>query len=99
LTDLSVDMTAGWQMVDLATRFIRTALNTPEFQKSKMGKVNAVLSAWNARLETLIAHYTSGKSSLAVSSPAGVAEEPDGDEGSQNSPDADAAPAAETGSD
>ena len=84
-------------MVDLATRFVRTALKTPEFQKSKMGKVNAVLNAWNARIETLLAHYTSGKSTSSTTIPGGLAEETDDDEGSANSPDADAMPAAETG--
>jgi hypothetical protein len=66
-TDLSVDLEPGWQMIDMGVRCFRAALKTPEFQKSSMGKVNAVIRELTNSAVTLLSHYTSGRS--GVSSP------------------------------
>jgi hypothetical protein len=93
-TDLSVDLSAGWQMIDMGIRCFRTALKTPEFQKSDMGKVNAVIRKLTQQATTLLSHYTSGPSRNTPSS-AHAQEDTPAEPGSFNSPDADDAPEPE----
>lgn len=87
-TDLSVDLEPGWQCIDMGVRCFRAALKTPEFQKSSMGKVNAVIRRLTQTAVTLLSHYTSGRSGPSAPTP--------GDDvdlaGSGMSPDADAMP-------
>lgn len=89
--DLSVDMTDGWQMIDMGIRCLKTALKTPEFQKTELGKVNAVIRVAAKNLTTLVAHYTSGGKPGGASVPK-LGEDTSGEAGSVTSPDADAAP-------
>lgn len=79
-------------MADLAVRCLHTALKTPEFQKTELGKVNAVLRHTAKTVETLIAHYTSGNKGGAPATSSSEGEEDGGDSGTVNSTDADAAP-------
>lgn len=92
LTDLSIELTPAWQLVDVAARYIRAALNTEEFQNSDMAMVHALLAAWNSRVKTLIASHTTGEANPPSSYR--TAGEHDDDEGSLTSPDADAQPSA-----
>jgi hypothetical protein len=61
-TDLSADLSPGWQMIDMGIRCFRTALKTPDFQKASMGKVNTVIRQLASTATNLLSHYTSGKS-------------------------------------
>jgi len=89
-TDLSVDMTPGWQMIDMGIRCFRTALKTPDFQKSSMAKVNAVIRELTNSATTLLSHYTSGRSGPQAPTPGVSQMAPDPD--ALRSSDADAAP-------
>ena len=93
-TDLSVDMSPGWQMIDMGIRCFRLALKTPEFQQSKFGKVNAVFRELTKTAVTLLSHYTSGQT--GPSSPR-IGED-QLDEAGSSSVDSDTAPEADTGS-
>ena len=92
--DLTVDMPAEWQLVDLGIRCFRTALKTQGMQGSDMAKVNAVIRRLASTATTLLSHYTGG-SSQAPKTPR-LGEEEMSDPGSLNSPDADAAPGLES---
>jgi hypothetical protein len=81
--------------VDVASRYIRAALNTEEFQNTDMAMVHALLAAWNSRVKMLIASHTTGEGSPPPSYPSDMEKEDDGDMGSLVSPDADAAPEPE----
>lgn len=59
-TDLSADMTAGWQLVDIATRVLGTALKTADFQTQP--KTAAVVTSAKNTLTKLISHYAGGGS-------------------------------------
>jgi len=90
-TDLSVEMTTAWQLIDVGVRCLKLALKTKEFQKSELNKVNAVIRTTVNSLTTLIAHYASASvpgTKAATATP----EEPGDDGGSLQSPDADSAP-------
>jgi hypothetical protein len=86
-------MSAGWQLIDAAVRCLRASLKTAEFQKSNLARVHAVILRTNDNLVTLLSHYTSGKSEPSF--PRLGEEQPD-EPGSSQSPDADAAPGAES---
>jgi hypothetical protein len=47
-------------MIDMGIRCFRTALKTPEFQSSSMGKVNAVFRELIGSATKLLSHYTTG---------------------------------------
>jgi len=93
-TDLSVDMSPGWQMIDMGVRCFRLALKTPEFQQSKFGKVNAVFRELTKTAVTLLSHYTSGQT--GPSTPRMGEDQPD--EPGSPAVDSDTAPEADTGS-
>ncbi len=79
-------------MIDMGIRCFRTALKTPEFQSSKMGKVAAVIRELTKTATTLLSHYTSGRS--GPSAPR-AGEDLAVEGGTALSPDADAAPDSE----
>jgi len=87
--DLSVDLAPEWQMVDMGIRCLRTALKTPGFQKSSMGRVNAVIRELTNTAETLLSHYTSGPKSGA---PTAAESQMEPESGNIRSSDADSAP-------
>jgi hypothetical protein len=82
-------------MIDMGIRCFRTALKTPEFQKSNMGKVNAVIRRLTQTAVTLLSHYTSGRS--GPSAPSTGEDQATGGGGLGFSPDADAMPGGDEG--
>jgi hypothetical protein len=90
-------MSAGWQMVDVAAKCIRTALKTSEFQDSKLAKVGAVLRGELSTLTRLLAHYISGKQGPSnMGGGSSSAKDDDDAAGSALSSDSDAMPSADT---
>ena len=81
-------------MIDMGVRCFRMALKTPEFQKSNMGKVNAVIRRLTQTAVTLLSHYTSGRSGPSAPSTSG--EDATGAAGMGTSPDADMMPETES---
>jgi len=80
-------------MVDMGVRCFRTALKTPEFQNTEMGKVNAVIRTLTNTAVQLLSYYTGGSKPGNSSPKVGDSDEGDSAEsGSVDSPDADAAP-------
>ena len=56
-TDLPSDMTDGWQILDVASRLLKAALRTPDFQKTPT--VAAAITSLYQSLNKLISHYAS----------------------------------------
>ena len=79
LTDLSADMSPGWQQVDLAARILKLTRKMPDMQKSPA--VVAVISSTIETLTKLLSHYTSGRSGV----PTGMVQTP-GTSGEDNGP-------------
>lgn len=58
-TDVSADLTEGWQLVDIACTVLGTALRTADFQTQP--KSAAVVTDAKNTLSQLVSHYTSAK--------------------------------------
>jgi hypothetical protein len=90
-SDLSPSMGPGWQSVDLASRAIKVALRSTDFQKTPA--VVAVMQSVLNTMTELLSHYVSGTS--GASAPGPVPSGADRTDGASPSSDADAQPSAE----
>jgi len=97
LSDLSPSMSSGWQSLDIATRAMKVALRSVDFQKTPA--VVAVIQSQLNTLSELLSHYTSG---TAGAVPKGVPSRgavSGGDDSNSSSADADAQPTPVTDDD
>jgi hypothetical protein len=93
LSDLSPTHGPGWQALDLATRAIKTALRSVEFQK--LPAVVAVAQSCLNSLTELVTNYTTGTAGATSSSPKPSKDQSGG--GESTATDADSQPNAQTG--
>jgi hypothetical protein len=86
-------MGPGWQQIDLAVRAIRTALRSPDFQKSP--SVVAVFQSVLNTLTELLSHYTTGTSGASSTASGSLPRSEETSSGGDSpSADADAQPSA-----
>jgi hypothetical protein len=84
LSDLPAHLPPGWQSLDLASRALKTAMRSVDFQKTPA--IVAVVQSVNNTISELLSHYTAGTSGGAAA--AGTSS----DSSSSISSDADAQP-------